>query len=403
MLSISRPAVLIVVAATMVLGLAIGTRLTFGLFLQPMTLAHGWGRETFALAIALQNLLWGVTQPFFGMLADRYGSGRVVAAGAVGYGAGLYLMSQASSPLALHLSLGLLIGLSLSATSFAVVLGAVSRAVSERRRSMAMGMASAGGSVGQLLMLRVSHLLIGSAGWVDALGYMAVIMMLMLPLAVLVAGKPEQQPMVRQQSMGEAIGEACGHRGFWLLTAGFFVCGFHVTFIGLHLPAYIVDNDLAPGLGATALAMIGGFNVLGSWFWGVTGGRYSKKFNLSILYLLRSLVILVLISTPVSETSILLFSAGIGFLWLGTVPLTNALVGQIFGVQYISTLFGIVFFGHQIGAFLGVWLGGYIFDIAGSYDPVWYISVILGLAAALLHWPINEQPVPRLAAARETA
>jgi MFS family permease len=395
---------LIVVAGTIILALAIGIRLTFGLFLQPMSQAMGWGRETFALAIAVQNLLWGLTQPFFGMLADRYGSGRVVAVGGLGYGAGLYLMSQATTPLGLQLSAGLLIGLSLSATSFAVVLGAVGRAVSERRRSVALGLASAGGSVGQLVMLPGAHLLIASYGWVAALGAMGAIAALMVPLAaVLSGGTQPASGRVDEQGMGAALGEAGAHRGYWLLTAGFFVCGFHVTFIGVHLPAYIVDNALSPGLGATALAFIGFFNILGSAFWGVMGGRYSKKASLTALYLVRAVFIAAFVFFPISDASVLMFAAGMGFLWLGTVPLTSGLVGQMFGVRYLSTLFGIVFFSHQVGAFLGVWLGGYLFDLAGSYAPVWYISIGLGLLAALLHWPIDERPVERLGLAAEGA
>ena len=404
MLAMFRSPLLLIATATAVLGLAIGTRLTFGLFLQPMTEAMGWGRETFALAIALQNLIWGATQPFFGMLADRYGSGRIVAIGGLGYGAGLYLMSQAATPLALNLTTGLLIGLSLSATSFAVVLGAVSRAVSEERRSLALGIASAGGSMGQFMLLPISQQLIGSFGWVAALAGMAMIAALIVPLAAGMAGNPSPAPAALQsQGIWEAMSEACGHRGYLLLNAGFFVCGFHVTFIGTHLPAYIVDNGMDPGLGATALAVIGFFNMLGSWFWGVMGGRYSKKYNLTMLYLARAVIMSVFVFLPISDVSILMFAGGMGFLWLGTVPLTNALVGQIFGVRYIGTLFGIVFFSHQVGAFLGVWLGGFIFDLAGSYDPVWYISIVLGVLSALLHWPINEEPVSRLALAAEKA
>ncbi len=399
-----RTPLLIVVCATLVLALSIGTRLTFGLFLQPMSDEYGWGRGTFALAIALQNLVWGLSQPFFGMLADRYGPGRVVAIGGAGYGIGLYLMSQATTPSALHLATGLLIGLSLSATSFAVVLGAVGRAVSERRRTMAMGIASAGGSIGQFVMVPTGHALMSSMGWVAALGMLGLTAGLMVPLAAVLARRKEDpRQAAPPQRMRAALGEAGAHRGFWLLSAGFFVCGFHVTFIAAHLPAYIADNGLSAGLGATALATIGFCNILGSWFWGVMGGRHSKKLTLSSLYLIRSVVIGGLVIVPVSDLSILVFSGAMGFLWLGTVPLTNALVAQIFGMQYISTLFGIVFLSHQVGAFLGVWLGGYVYDLTGSYDLVWYISIVLGLAAALLHWPIDEEPLPRLASAADQA
>lgn len=404
MKSIQRSSLGVMVCATSILALAIGIRLSFGLFLQPMSQTLGWGRETFAFAIALQNLLWGLTQPLMGMLADKYGARKVVAMGGLGYCLGLYLMSQATSPLTLNLTTGLLIGVSLSATSFAVVLGVVGRAVSERNRSMALGLASAGGSVGQVLILPIGQALITAYGWVLALGGLAAIAFLMVPLAAaLGASERKSRKELNEQLISHAVAEAGLHRGYWLLMAGFFVCGFHVTFIATHLPAYIVDSGLSPGLGATALALIGLFNIIGSCFWGIVGGKYSKKYSLSSLYLARAVLIAALVLFPISKLSILVFASGMGFLWLGTVPLTSGLIGQIFGVRYLSTLFGIVFFSHQIGAFLGVWLGGYIFDVTGSYDIVWYVSIVLGVLSAFLHWPINEQPVARLALAGESS
>ncbi len=402
--SIQRSSFRVMVCATSILALAIGIRLSFGLFLQPMSQTLGWGRETFAFAIALQNILWGVTQPLMGMLADKYGARKVVAMGGLGYCLGLYLMSQATSPLTLNLTTGLLIGVSLSATSFAVVLGVVGRAVSERNRSMALGLASAGGSVGQALILPIGQALITAYGWVLALGGLAAIAFLMVPLAAALGpSERKSRKELNEQLISHAVAEAGLHRGYWLLMAGFFVCGFHVTFIATHLPAYIVDSGLSPGLGATALALIGLFNIIGSCFWGIVGGKYSKKYSLSSLYLARAVLIAALVLFPISNLSILVFASGMGFLWLGTVPLTSGLIGQIFGVRYLSTLFGIVFFSHQIGAFLGVWLGGYIFDVTGSYDIVWYVSIALGVLSALLHWPINEQPVARLALAEESS
>lgn len=387
----------IMVFGTSILALAIGIRLSFGLFLQPMSQSLGWGRETFAFAIALQNIFWGLTQPLMGMLADKFGARKVIMVGGLGYSLGLYLMSQAATPLTLNLTTGLLIGVSLSATSFAVVLGAVGRAASERNRSMALGFASAGGSVGQVIILPIGQALISTYGWVLALGGLVAIAFLMLPLAAAMGNSKQRSPkQVQGQIMSHALAEAGLHQGYWLLTAGFLVCGFQVTFIATHLPAYIVDSGLSPGLGATALALIGLFNIIGSSFWGIVGGKYSKKYSLSTLYIARAVMIAVLVSFPVSTFSILLFSAVMGFLWLGTVPLTSALIGQIFGVRYLSTLFGFVFLSHQIGAFLGVWMGGYVFDVTGSYDSVWYVSIALGVLSALLHWPINEQPVPRL-------
>ncbi|MEE2839484.1 MAG: MFS transporter [Acidobacteriota bacterium] len=388
----------ILICGGVILAIAIGIRLAFGLFLQPVSEAHGWGREIFALAIALQNIVWGLTQPFLGILADKLGARKVVVMGGIGYSIGLYLMSQAASPLALYFTTGVLIGLSLSATSFVVVLGAVGRVVNEKHRSAALGLVSAGGSLGQVLILPFGQALLGVYGWVLALTALAAVTLLMVPLAIgLGDSKTSERQPVPSQPLGEAVVEAGLHRGYWLLTAGFFVCGFQVTFMATHLPAYIVDLGFSARLGATALALIALINVIGSSFWGFMGGKYSKKYNLTLLYLARALVIAAFLFFPPSNFGILIFASAMGFLWLGTVPLTSGLIGQIFGVQYLSTLFGIVFLGHQVGAFVGVWMGGAIFDATGSYDMVWYVAIGLGLTAALLHWPINEAPVERLA------
>ena len=392
----------ILICGGAILALAIGIRLAFGLFLQPVSEGRGWGRETFALAIALQNIVWGLTQPFLGVLADKYGARKVVVIGGIGYSFGLYLMSQATTPLALHLTTGVLIGLSLSATSFVVVLGAVGRAVSEKHRSTALGLVSAAGSLGQVLILPFGQALIESYGWVLALSALAAATFLMVPLAMGLGGGRTSEPQPGpSQALGEAVVEAGLHRGYWLLMAGFFVCGFQVTFMATHLPAYIVDVGFSARVGAMALALISLVNVIGSSFWGIMGGKYSKKYNLTLLYLARTLAIAAFLFFPPSGAGILIFASVMGFLWLGTVPLTSGLIGQIFGVQYLSTLFGIVFLSHQVGAFVGVWMGGYVFDATGSYDMVWYVAIGLGLIAALLHWPINEQPVERLALATE--
>ncbi|MEE8350281.1 MAG: MFS transporter [Acidobacteriota bacterium] len=387
----------ILIVGGIILAIAIGVRLAFGIFLKPVSDAYGWGRETFALAIALQNIVWGLAQPVMGLLADKYGARRVVAIGGIGYSAGLYLMSQVTTPLALHLTTGVLIGLSLSATSFGVVLGAVGRAVGEKHRSLALGLVSAGGSLGQFLILPLGQVLINTYGWILALAGLTVVTFLMVPLAMGMGGREtiDQQP-VSSQPVTEAIVEATHHRGYLMLTAGFFVCGFQVTFIATHLPAYIADLGFSAGLGATALALIGLVNVAGSSFWGFMGGQFSKKYSLTLLYLARAIAIAGLLIVTPTNADILIFAAVMGFLWLGTVPLTSGLIGQIFGVQYLSTLFGIVFLSHQVGAFVGVWLGGYIFDATGSYDRVWHIAIALGLISALLHWPINEQAVDRL-------
>lgn len=396
-----RNPVLILVCASIVLILSFGIRTSFGIFLAPVSADLGLGRESFAFAIAVQNLLWGVSQPFVGAIADRYGSGRVVAVCGLMYVLGLVLMANASSGLELTVSTGLLIGFALSGTGFPVILAVVGRSVDESRRSLFLGFASAGGSSGQLLMVPLGQVFLDGFGWGTALLLLAVMSSLMVPLAALLTGKAAVTgDRLRKQSLVEAIHEASRHGGYWYLTAGFFVCGFHVAFIATHLPAFIVDRGAAPALGAVALALIGLGNIIGSLTCGVLGGRFPKKFVLAGLYLGRSLVITLFVLAPTSDLSIMLFAAGIGMLWLGTVPLTSGLVAQIFGMRYMATLFGFVFFSHQLGSFLGAWLGGYVFDITGSYDLVWWIAVALGIAAAALHWPIDDRPVVGAVAAR---
>jgi predicted MFS family arabinose efflux permease len=392
-----RKAFVAVMCGALVLTLAMGIRQTFGLFLSPMSIDLGIGRESFALAMAIQNILWGVAQPVTGMIADKYGAGRVLVVGTAAYVAGLVIMSGATSVSDLQLGGGVFVGLAMSCTSFAVVLGAIGRAVPAEKRSMALGLASAGGSFGQFIMAPVGQGLIAANGWAGALVAMAVVALLMAPLAIVLAGRPASSGSkgteAISQSLSEALGEAGRHGGFWYLTIGFFVCGFQVVFIAVHLPAYLGDIGLSASLGATALALIGFFNIVGTWLCGFLGGRYSKKYVLSGLYTLRSLVIVLFLVGPKTEATVLVFAAAIGLLWLGTVPLTSGLVAQIFGVRYMSTLFGIVFFGHQVGSFLGVWLGGVVFDATGSYDTIWIASVLLGLAAAALHLPIAERPL----------
>jgi predicted MFS family arabinose efflux permease len=391
---------LVLICGATILTLAMGIRQTFGLFLSPMSIDLGVGRETFALAMAIQNILWGVAQPFAGMIADKYGAVRVLFAGTATYVVGLVVMSEATDAWGLTLGGGLFIGLAMSCTSFAVVLGAVSRAVPEERRSMALGIASAGGSFGQFIMAPVGQGLIASQGWVGALFSMAFVAAAMAPLAIALANRrpsgtvgSAQLTIVPSQTIREALGEAGRNGSYWYLTTGFFVCGFQVVFIAVHFPAYLTDIGLSASLGATALALIGFFNIIGTWTCGALGGRFSKKNVLSILYTLRSLVIMAFLVAPKNETSVLVFASAIGLLWLGTVPLTSGLVAQIFGVRYMSTLFGIVFFGHQVGSFLGVWLGGAVFDRTGSYDSIWIASILLGFLAAALHLPIVERPL----------
>ena len=386
----------VVAAATLILAISIGVRASFGLFLEPIGQTLSLPREVFSMAIAIQMLAWGAGQPIFGAIADRFGSARVVLLGAVLYVAGLVVMAYATGPLGLHAGTGLLVGLGTSAMGFAVVLGPVGRAVPPERRSLALGIASAGGSFGQFVMALVGGWLIGLEGWSGALLIMAVIAATAGLLAFGVRGKPSAGAEEPPQKFSEAIREAGGHSGYWLLIFGFFVCGFHVTFIATHLPPYLSDLGLGSMLGATAIGTIGFFNIIGTFGCGWLGGRFSKKYVLSLLYLFRAVVIAGFIAVPVSEASVLVFSGLLGLLWLGTVPLTSGLVAQIFGARYLGTLFGIVFFSHQIGAFLGAWLGGRLYDASQSYDIAWYISIALGVFAAVVHWPIHDKPVARL-------
>jgi MFS family permease len=391
---ISPRAKLALICGALLLTMAMGIRQTFGLFLAPMSIELGLGREAFAFAMALQNLLWGAVQPLTGMIADRFGALPVLLAGTAAYALGLLVMSGAASAWGLYAGGGILVGLAMSATSFAVVLGVVGRLVAPEKRSMALGVVSAGGSFGQFIMAPVGQQLIVAQGTTGALISLALLSLLMAPLAIGVAQRGQAGPaVVVRQTLGNALGEAGRHPGFCYLTAGFFVCGFQVVFIAVHLPAYLNDLGLEPALGATALALIGFFNVIGTWLCGALGGRYSKKYLLSSLYIARTLVIAVFLAAPKTEAVVMVFAATLGLLWLGTVPLTSGLVAQIFGVHYLSTLFGIVFLSHQLGSFLGVWMGGIVYDSTGSYDAIWFASIVLGIIAALLHLPITDRPL----------
>jgi len=398
-----RTPTVVLVCGAIILTLALGVRQTFGLFLQPMSAELGWGRGHYSFALALSNLIWGLAQPCFGAWADKQGSGRVVAFSGLLYAAGLALMPMSTTPLMLDFSAGLLIGLGISGVSFGIILGVVGRAFPPERRSTALGIASAGGSFGQFLMVPFGAWLIGSIDWKHALLVLAGVILATVPLAAVMAEARNpgrsRGDAASPQSLGAALREAGKHSGFWYLTAGFFVCGFQVAFISIHLPVYLRDLNLPLTVAGWALALIGLFNILGSFTAGYLGARFSKKRVLSSIYFLRAVVIGMFLMLPVSPLSVYLFAAGIGFLWLGTVPLTNGLVGQIFGVRYVSTLFGIVFLSHQVGSFLGVWLGGYLFDLTGSYAPVWIGTIVLSLLAGALNLPIDERPIARLSAA----
>ncbi|CAB1401631.1 Permeases of the major facilitator superfamily [Pseudomonas fluorescens] len=392
----------VLLGSALILALSLGVRHGFGLFLSPMSAQFGWGREVFAFAIALQNLIWGLAQPFTGALADRFGAAKVVLIGGVLYALGLVCMGLSDSPMTLSLSAGLLIGIGLSGTSFSVILGVVGRAVPADKRSMGMGIASAAGSFGQFAMLPGTLGLIGWLGWSAALLVLGLLVAMIVPFVSMLKDKP--LPVLgHEQSLSEALREACAHSGFWLLAFGFFVCGFQVVFIGVHLPAYLVDQHLPATVGTTVLALIGLFNIFGTYTAGWLGGRMSKPRLLTGLYLLRAVVIVLFLWLPVTTTSAYLFGMAMGFLWLSTVPLTNGTVATLFGVRNLSMLGGIVFLFHQLGSFLGGWLGGVVYDRTGSYDLIWQVAILLSLLAAALNWPVRERPVARLQASASAA
>ena len=399
-----RTPTVVLVCGGLILTLGMGIRHGFGLFLQPMSLDLHWGRETFALAMAVQNLVWGATQPFAGMLADKYGAGRVLIAGTLLYALGLGSMAYATTPLMMVLTAGVLIGTGLSGVTFSVVAGVLGRAYPPEKRSMALGISAAAGSFGQFAMLPLTQWLLANVGWYGALLTLAAVALLMAPLAAaLVERHSGAHAHVFRQSAAEAMREALGHRGYVLLTAGFFVCGFQVVFVGVHLPSYLLDKGLPAHAGVTALALIGLFNIIGTYTTGWLGGKISKKYILSAIYFGRSVVIALFLLLPLSALSVYLFAAALGLLWLSTVPPTNGIVAQVFGVRYLAMLSGFTFFSHQIGSFLGAWLGGFAFDRTGSYDLVWYLSIALGVVAGLLNLPIDEREIDRGTAARATA
>jgi MFS family permease len=391
-----------VICAALIVTVAMGVRQAFGLFMRPVTMDLGIGREPFGMAIAISNLAFGMAQPFVGAWADRQGAGKIVAGGTVLYVIGLLLTTLAAGPLALNLTFGFLVGMALSATTFVVVLGAVGRRVPAERRSLAFGIVTAGGSLGQFLIVPAAQGMLSAMEWRGALIGLAALTVTMVFLALGVAGKPQPAPAAASgveadeaTSLRGALSEAANNRNFWLLNAGFFVCGFHIAFVATHLPAYIRDQGLPDGVGAWSLALIGLFNIAGSWLWGAWGGKRSKKGLLAVLYASRAAAIAIYVLVPLSGVSTLVFAAVFGFLWLGTVPLTSGLVGQIWGVRYLSTLYGIVFLSHQVGSFLGAWLAGLAFDMTGSYLIMWQVSIGLGLFAAFVHLPIDERPFVR--------
>lgn len=382
----------ILVAGVLMLSLNMGVRQTYGLFLEPMTGVLSISYSSFGLAIAVQNLLWGALTPFCGALADRWGTGRVLAAGGVFYVAGLLVMAMAQSGFAVHLGAGILTGIAVSATGFPLVLSAVARAAPLDKRSTWLGIATAGGSMGQFVLLPATQAMIAGFGWSGALIGLAVAVAFMIPLAAPLRGRPAALGE-GELTLGAAIAEARAHHGYLLLNAGFFVCGFHVAFVATHFPAYVEAQNLPAWIGATALGVIGFFNIIGTLLFGWLGGRYRKKWVLTIMYLGRAVAIAGLLVLPVTQWTIWFFAVSFGLLWLGTVPLTSGLVGQIFGPRYLATLFGVVMFSHQIGAFFGAWLGGISFDLTGSYTLIWIAALALSLMSAALHAPIEDTPL----------
>ncbi len=396
----SIPAIL--VAGCLIAALNGGPRSTMGFFLTPMSSEHGWGREIFALAIAIQNLAWGIGQPFVGMLADKFGTARVLTVGALLYALGLVLMAKTTDAVTLQFTAGLLVGLGIAGSAFMLVMAAFARMLPERMRTTAYGLGTAAVSVGQFIFAPLGQSFIQSYGWQTTLLILAAVVLVIPVLSFVIRGKPRAAPASsgeRDQSIPEALREAFRHPSYQLLVLGFFVCGFQVAFVVVHLPPYLSDIGIPAVYGGIALALIGGFNIIGSIAAGVLSGRMPRRIILAAIYAGRSLIIVVFILTPPSVVSVLAFSVAMGLLWLSTVPPTQQLVAIMFGTRYMATLFGFVFFSHQVGSFLGVWLGGFLYDRTGSYDIVWWISVVLGLFAAVVHLPIVERQVPRPAVA----
>lgn len=391
-----RTPTLVLICGGIILTFSMGLRHGFGLFMQPMILDHGWTRETFAFALALQNLVWGLSQPFTGMLADKFGAGKTLLVGAVLYVAGLLVMALVPNGTLFGWGSGILIGLGLSGTTFSVVYGVIGRAFPPEKRSMALGIAGAAGSFGQFAMIPLTQTMLGSLGWMQALLLLSIGALLIAPLSRALVEKRDAVTEQHHQSIAEAVHEAFRNRSFILLTLGYFVCGFQVVFIGVHFPSYLIDKGMTARDGVISLALIGLFNVFGTYTAGYLGGFISKKYLLSANYLLRSIIILIFLWLPISQVTAYGFAMLMGLLWLSTVPLTNGLVAQIFGVKHMSMLSGFVFLSHQVGSFLGVWAGGFLFDKTGSYNIVWGISIVLGVFAMLVNLPIDEREVQRL-------
>lgn len=389
---------LIIASGSLIVLLIFGPRSAMGFFQLPMLADTGWDRSTFGLAMAFQNLFWGLSQPFFGAMADKYGTGRVLVASGVLYALGLLVMAYAAAPLWLHIGGGVLVGTAIGAGSFSVILSAFARNVTPQQRSMAFGIGTAAGSAGMFLFAPISQTLISTYGWSDSLVIMGVMMLAVPLLAFPLRGNATsgtQSKAQFEQSVAAALKEAFAHQSFLLLVSGFFVCGFQVAFITAHFPAYLGDIGIDARYAVIAMACIGFFNIIGSLAAGVIGQRYSKPYFLALIYIGRSIAVTAFLLLPQSPLWVIIFAIVMGLLWLSTVPPTNALVAIMFGTRHLGLLGGMVFLSHQIGSFLGVWMGGFLYDRFGSYDAVWWLGVVLGLFAAVVHWPIRERPVDR--------
>ncbi|MEZ9592265.1 MFS transporter [Vibrio breoganii] len=385
-----------------ILIISLGIRQSFGIFMMPISDYFDTGREFFSLAIALQNLLFGMFQPFVGMAADKWGAKRIIIMGALAYGLGLFLTSITTSTAVVYLSLGALVGLGLSATSYVIILGVVAKVVPAQHAAKAFGLTTAAGSFGMFAMIPGAQTMLANFGWQGAMQGFAILCTLIIAFVAFMKSNKKAKVTNAQEpkhhddiTLKEAIKEAFTHKGYWLIHLGFFVCGFHVMFIATHLPSYLADKNLPASSAAMALAYVGIFNIFGSYFWGMMADKFDKRHISFVLYLLRAAIIAAFVTLPITEFSATIFGGAIGFVWLGTVPLTSGLVRQIFGPQYMSTLYGLVFFSHQIGSFLGAWVGGSIYDHYGSYEPIWWSTVALALVAAVVHLPINSTPIDR--------
>ena len=390
----------VLIASALIVFISFGIRQSFGLFMLPITSDLGWGRETLSLSLATQNLMIGIAAPFAGALAVRWGAPRTVALGGVVFGLGILVMSQSMAPAGMFAGAGLMAGIGLGACGLPLILATVAQVAPEAKRSLWLGVATACATGGQLMVVPLTQSLLNDYDWVIALLVLSMLAGMIVPMAFsMSAAITPDTGKDTDIDIGQAIREAAGHRGFLLLTTGFYVCGFHVAFIAVHLPSYLVDRGASPALGATALMLIAFFNMIGAWGSGWLAGRVSKKYLLSTIYVVRSLIILIFITLPMGPITVAVFAASIGLMWLSTVPPTSGLVAQIFGTRYMGMLYGVVYLSHQLGSFTGVWLGGLIFDATGNYDIIWRFAIGLGITSALLHLPINDRPVDRLSKA----